>query len=152
MKSLSIFVLICLSINIFLVYAEKSTKLKKSFNKPERKLYKLNQNDGPTANPINQTEPDDQGYVETKIYQGNCFAKIHDNLYNLFNINSGMKSLAMKTTKGDTINYNICHNVHTNCSSTSGLVVDKAKCISFAGHFDKDKNWTVVGKKIIYNF
>lgn len=80
--------------------------------------------------------------IEQKNYEGNCFIKIHRNLFDLNKMTKNVGDEYLITTKeGKTITFNICSNVKTDCTDTKGLVVDKEKCIKFADTWKQDKKW-----------
>ena len=48
----------------------------------------------------------------------------------------------MKNKYGFVVDFNICDNVYTDCG-TSGLVVNKNKCIQYSGSWSDDKIWSL---------
>lgn len=83
---------------------------------------------------------------EPKVYEGNCFIRIHKHFYNLWGMNKiDNLSYQLKSLTGRLINFNICQTVNTDCTNSKGLVVDQKKCVEYADTWKKDKVWEVKG-------
>jgi hypothetical protein len=100
-----------------------------------------------TYNPINSQKVAEEEIKEPTHHFGNCFVKIHNWFYDLNPITPKGKELKFKTNSGELIEFNICHDVHTNCTHAKGLIVDKKNCHILAGTHHEDKEWKLEGIK-----
>jgi hypothetical protein len=146
MKSLTIFVFACILVHMFATCTERSTFLKKDkehhHEHKQLKRLALRRQDAPLNNSTNSTDD----IPEDKVYQGNCFMKMHNWFYNLYKITEKDKNIIIKSKGGKMIDFNLCHNVKTVCTDKKGLIVDKEECVLYAGKKSHDKVWTLTGK------
>jgi len=62
------------------------------------------------------------------------------------------RHFTIKTKDAHFIDFNLCNNVLTDCTKTSGLVVEKQTCRKFANKKKFDKTWKLISniyKKLI---
>lgn len=156
-RSLTLFLSFCILFNFLISCSEKNNLLKtnkgplksttsqssqssESTHSGETQTYEEIHADIP-ENSKNSTKVDEVEEKEPTEHLGNCFMKIHNWFYDLNPITPKNKNMIIRTDSGEVIEFNVCNNVPTDCTATSGLVVEKKNCNLFGGSSFKDKSW-----------
>ena len=90
---------------------------------------------------INQdTNDSNKSPSMSSFYKGHCFVKINNFFYDLnpLNTKNGYFVLAKN---GQTVSFNFCQNIPTQCEKNEGLVVSTARCRRYAGLQKLEKIW-----------
>ena len=77
---------------------------------------------------------------EPSVYRGHCLVKIKNYFYDLNQLSS-KNGYFVKGKNGQTVSFNFCKNVPTQCEDNEGLVVSTSRCCRYAKSQNTEKIW-----------